>query len=346
MFSFAASWILWLLPLPFLVWWFVPAAKSVERSALKIPFLHRLQTVTSNEILSLPRWCYQMIFAYFIWALLVIAAAGPRWLGNLEHLPQSGRDIMMAVDLSGSMHIPDMTLHDQPADRLRVVKSVAARFIHARVGDRLGLILFGTRAYLQTPLTFDRKTVKSMLEDATIGLAGQQTALGDAIGLAIKRLMHYPKDNRVLILMTDGASNAGAVTPIVAAKLARKEGIKIYTIGLGADKMIVPGIFGAQIINPSQDLDEHTLKEIASLTGGLFFRAKNSEALVNIYKQLDKIEPVALKTQSFRPISPLYMWPLGGALLLSIVWAFVLWFFPWFRLMGRTYKENNAGELV
>lgn len=345
MFSFAASWILWLLPLPILVRWLVPSAKSVERVALKIPFLHRLGNVNNQQKFQFRGIYRRGLLAYLIWALLVIGAAGPQWLGPIENLPQTGRDIMLAVDLSGSMQIADMSLQGNAVNRLAVVKRVATKFIQARVGDRLGLILFGTRAYLQTPLTFDRHTVESMLNDATIGLAGQRTAIGDALGLAIKRLMHYPKDNRILILMTDGASNAGVVTPISAAKLAAKEGIKIYTIGLGADRMVVPGIFGSQIINPSQDLDEHALKEISDLTGGMFFRAKNSDALKNIYQRLDQIEPVASKSQTFRPISPLYTWPLGLALLLTFAWSLKWWVMPRWQLR-QAPADRQQGDLV
>ncbi len=170
-----------------------------------------------------------------------MAAARPQSVGETVHLPVTGRSIMLAVDLSGSMQTPDMRSGSHAVSRLAAVKAVAGEFIKHRAGDRLGLILFGDEAYLQVPLTLDRNTVRTLLDEAQIGLAGQQTAIGDAIGLAIKRLRDEPIKNRVLILLTDGASNAGNVDPLKAADLAAREGVRIYTIGVGADEMMVPG---------------------------------------------------------------------------------------------------------
>lgn len=223
MLHFAYIWLLVLLPLPWLVPYILPAAKPTEQAALKIPFFKRMQQLggslkhgAANQARG------QRIVAYLIWILIVIAAAGPEWLGAPQRLQQAGRNIMLAVDLSGSMQIPDMKLNNKEVDRLQMIKAVAGDFIDEREGDRVGLIVFGTRAYLQTPLTFDRKTVHAMLNDATIGLAGQMTNIGDAMGLAIKRLMQYPAQSRVLILLTDGASNSGTISPLEAAKMAEK----------------------------------------------------------------------------------------------------------------------------
>lgn len=206
------------------------------------------------------------------------------------------------------------------------MKQVANNFIDNRAGDRVGLIVFGSNAYLQTPLTFDRQTVQDMLNDATIGLAGSQTAIGDALGLAIKRLMQYPAQSRAIVLLTDGGNNAGAVTPLAAAKLAQQEGIKIYTIGIGAEQMMVPGLFGPQMVNPSSDLDIETLQQIASMTGGVFFRAKGGSDLKNIYTSIDKLEPTKGDQQQLRPIKPLYPWPLSLALFLSMLlsWRYLI----------------------
>ncbi len=322
MFSFALPWLLLLIPLPVPMRYLVPAATQTKARALKIPFYKDIvdiaqQTYGQRLIATgLRRW-----LVYFMWLLLVIAAAGPQWLGKPVNLPQTGRNIMLAIDLSGSMQIPDMSLEGRRVNRLAVVKNVAQQFIKQRVGDRVGLILFGSRAYLQTPLTFDRKTAESMLNDATIGLAGAQTAIGDAIGLAIKRLSKQPQGSRVLILLTDGVNNAGAVAPIEAAKLAAKNHIKIYTIGIGADRMLVPSIFGAQAVNPSRDLDTKTLQQMADISGGLFFRAKNTQALRQIYQRLNQLEPVSTQKSTFRPITPLYPWSLALALLLSVYLA-------------------------
>ena len=261
------------------------------------------------------------MFAYFIWALLLFSASQPQWLGNAVVLPQEGRNLLLALDVSGSMQIPDMKLRGVAVDRLTVTKSVANTFVEKRIGDRLGLILFGTKAYLQTPLTFDRKTIRHRLDDATIGLAGQRTAIGDAIGLAVKRLLQTPKDSRVLILLTDGANNAGALTPRQAAKIAADNHIKIYTIGLGSESMMIDGLLGPQMINPSNELDEETLKQIAKSTNGHYFRAQNTRELQQIYKTIDRLEPVNSDTTVFRPTTPLFYWPLLLALLLSFFLA-------------------------
>ncbi len=318
MIELALPWLLLLLPLPFLVYRFIPKGTPIIGSALRIPFYSQLSDMSHQQDLDKIPVNWRSACIALIWFLLILACSNPQWLGQAIELPRSGRDIMLAVDISGSMQIPDMVLRNEQTNRLVVVRDVASEFIKHRVGDRLGLILFGTKAYLQTPLTYDRNTVITMLEDATIGLAGQETALGDAIGLSIKRLMKQPERNRILVLLTDGASNTGAVNPLEAAKLAAKYHIRIYTIGLGSDQMLISTLLGQQIINPSQNLDEETLKEIAHITKGGFFRAKNSTALHQIYQKIDAIEPVVSDKAVFRPITPLYHWPLGFALLLSL----------------------------
>lgn len=194
---------------------------------------------------------------------------------------------------------------------------VGSQFIRRRTGDRLGLILFGRQAYLQTPLTFDRDTVRTLLREAVIGLAGKETAIGDAIGLAVKRLKDKAIDSRVLILLTDGANTAGEVEPTKAAELAAQHGLKIYTIGIGADEMVVRSFFGNRRINPSAELDEKTLTAIAQKTGGRYFRARNTKEFEEIYRILDQLEPVAKESQSFRPRTALYFWPLAVGLLIA-----------------------------
>lgn len=321
MLQFANPWILLCLPLPLLIRYGMPEAAMFASDALKVPFFARLaQLIREHQKplrFSISRW--RSVVCWVIWGLLVLAAAAPQWVGEPISQPRSGRALMLAVDLSGSMQTPDMNLAGLPADRLTVVKEVAKKFIEQRKGDRLGLILFGSRAYLQTPLTFDYQTVLHMLDDATIGLAGTETAIGDAIGIAVKRLRAYPRESRVLVLLTDGANNSGAITPFQAAKLAAAEGIKIYTIGVGADTLMVPGPFGSQMVNPSADLDEHALENIAEQTGGMFFRAKNTEALKHAYRTLDELEPIHTEHVVYRTVKPLYPWLLMLALLLSLV---------------------------
>ena len=221
---------------------------------------------------------------------------------------------MLAVDLSDSMRTGDFVIEDEQVNRLQATKRVASEFIERRRGDRLGLILFGTRAYLQTPLTFDSKTVNRLLQESAIGLAGERTAIGDAIGLAIKRLDLESENSRVLILMTDGANTAGEVTPLKAAQLAAERGLRIYTIGIGADEQIEDTWFGQRRVNPSAQLDEKTLREIATLTGGRYFRARDSQELAQIYLLLDELEPLPRDSRNLRPVRSLFMWPLAFAL--------------------------------
>ena len=279
-----------------------------------MPFLNDFSEGHSQSVSQAKQW--PLLLAIIAWSLLVIASARPQWLGDPIEQAVSGRDLMLAVDLSASMEEQDFFINKQPVDRLTAIKAVATDFINRRVGDRLGLVLFGTKAYLQTPLTFDRKTVQTLLNESAIGLAGENTAIGDAIGLAVKRLKNQPTDSRVLILLTDGANTAGEVTPIKAAELAKDNHLKIYTIGVGADEMIVRSFFGNRKVNPSRDLDENTLVKVAESTGGKYFRARNSDELNNIYMLLDQLEPVEKDKQYFRPHTELYPWPLGLALVL------------------------------
>ncbi|MFA6970788.1 MAG: VWA domain-containing protein [Gallionella sp.] len=317
MIHFEWPWLFLATPLPLLLRLLVPPADAIKEAALRVP---SLDTFTldggAQPGKRVPRRGL-MWGALLAWLLLVSAAARPVWLGDPVELPVSGRDLMLAVDISGSMQIEDIIQGGKQVSRLTAVKKVAGDFIERRVGDRIGLILFGSQAYVQTPLTFDRKTVQTLLQDAAIGLAGEQTAIGDAIGLAVKRLMQNRQGSKVLVLLTDGASNAGEVQPLKAAELAAKEGLTIYTIGIGADEMEVNSFFGSQRVNPSADLDEKTLSVIAGTTGGKYFRARDGKQLEQIYTLLDELQPVAQDKQTFRPQHALFYWPLGIALLLA-----------------------------
>ena len=223
------------------------------------------------------------------------------------------------------MEIAD--LDDEYTNRLEVVKQVAGDFIHRREGDRIGLILFGSEAYLQTPLTFDHTTVAGLLQDTVIGIAGRETAIGDAIGMAIKHLKHlqHAGEEAVLVLLTDGANNAGNVQPRKAAELAAQQKLRIYTIGVGGESHRVQGIFGMRMVNPSADLDEETLRTIARLTGGQYFRATDKNSLLAIYHQLDQLEPTQKGNRVVRPIDELFIWPLGFALIMSFLLALRWW---------------------
>lgn len=315
MIQFVWPWLMIALPLPWLLRRMLPPLLPAEQAALKVPFLDDFAARDAQTVAQPKTWPLQL--AMLAWLLLILASMRPQWLGEPIEQAVSGRDLMLAIDLSGSMEEQDFVINKQPVDRLTAAKWVADDFIGRRVGDRIGLILFGTQAYLQTPLTFDRKTVRTLLDESVIGLAGDNTAIGDAIGLAVKRLQNKPANSRVLILMTDGANTAGEVPPLKAAELAAKNQLKIYTIGIGADEMIVRSLFGTQKINPSRDLDEKTLLDIAQTTGGRYFRARDTSELNNIYMLLDQLEPVNKDSQFFRPRRELFYWPLAAALALA-----------------------------
>lgn len=319
-FAVAWPWALLASPLPLLAYALLPRRDVTTEAALKVPFFHALADARPSAR-SPTRWLV-LALAILAWAALMAASSRPQLIGEPLSLPVSGRDMMMAVDISGSMDTQDMELGGRAVTRLRAVKAVAGDFIERREGDRLGLILFGKRAYLQTPLTFDRATTRRLLDESAIGLAGKETAIGDAIGLAVKRLRDRPQDQRVLILLTDGANTAGEVAPLKAADLAAAERLRIYTIGVGADRMTVRSYFGGtRRINPSADLDEETLTRIAEKTGGRYFRARDTVGLAEIYALLDELEPVEQAQETYRPVRDLYVWPLALALLLGLTAA-------------------------
>lgn len=325
MIEWAWPWMLLLAPLPWLVRRVLPLARSQE-PALRAPFYEEWRQLGAGQgargghIRTLPA-----VALWLLWLLLLLAAARPTWIGEAIELPNSGRDLMLAVDISGSMQVEDMQLGKNLVSRVEAVRRVGAEFIDSRKGDRLGLILFGSNAYLQSPLSFDTATVKRFLQEAQIGFAGQETAIGDAIGLAVKRLKERPAQSRVLILLTDGQDTASSVRPLDAAQLATDLGIRIYTIGIGAERMTLPGLFGSSFgsrqVNPAADLDEATLQKIAQASGGQYFRARDPAELAGIYQLLDRLEPVEQATVTYRPRQALGYVPLLLALLVSFLLA-------------------------
>ncbi len=312
MFTFAWPWLWLALPLPLLSAWWLPPVQRQQAGTLRVPFPAALAPPRPHA----RRW--RMVLAVMAWLLLVSAAARPQWLDPNQPMVVSGRDLMLAVDISPSMQIDDLRLDEQRRNRLEVLQDRADTFLQRRHGDRLGLILFGAQAYVQAPLTFDRDTVRQLLAEAEIGFAGNATAIGDAIGLAVKRLRDSANDDAVVILLTDGANNAGELEPLEAAELARLSGVRIHTIGIGADSLHMEGVFGRERINPSADLDEALLRQVAALTGGEYFRARDTADLERIHAALDVLEPTP-QAIDLPPRQELYPWPLAAALLLGLV---------------------------
>ena len=336
MMSLLWPWALAILPLPFLLRLLMPRAKQSNDAALQVPHLSDYQ-LGENEayVNKSSRW--PLLLYTLAWICLVIAAARPQWTGEPVELPVSGRDLMLAIDISKSMDHP-IRHNSSSVSRITATKAVASSFIEKRVGDRIGLILFADQAYVQVPLTFDRATVNILLQEAFTGLAGQATAIGDAIGLAVKRVSKQRGDNtsstaiqknisddRVLILLTDGVSNRGEITPLKAAELAAKKGLKIYTVGIGN--------------RGSRELDETTLREIARITGGQYFRAYTTADLLKIYSLLDQLEPVEKEVKSYRPIKALFYIPLSAGLALAALLALFV-YAPQFSL--SSFNRSTA----
>lgn len=311
-------WALTIAPLPLLYRWLRKPA-DIQLRALRAPLLANAAGEASSAATNSWRKSLLLLALWLIWLCTLLALSRPIWIGEPVALPTNGRDILLAVDISGSMEREDMRLNGQTVNRLVAVKAVVGDFVIERQGDRLGLILFGEKAYLQTPLTFDRQTMQTLLYEAQLGFAGNGTAIGDAIGLSVKRLQERPENHRVVILLTDGANNAGELDPLKAAELASRAKVKIYTIGIGAEVMKTRSIFGSRITNPSADLDEKTLSGIAEATGGQYFRARNPQELVAIYSELNRLEPIEQDAETIRPIAALYYWPLSLAFGLSLI---------------------------
>ena len=305
MFSFELPTIFLLAPLPLLIWRWLPRAPTPQH-AISAPFFAQWRDLGKTATARAGhRRLARQVTMLLIWTSLLLASARPVWLGDHQTQQVSGREMLLAVDLSESMTIEDMQLSGQQVPRIIAVKRVVSDFVARRQGDKVGLVLFGSQAYYHVPLTFDLATLSTMLLEAQPGFAGQTTAIGDAIGLSVKHLLERPEQSRVVVLLTDGANTAGTMDPVKAARLAATAGIKIYAIGVGANEMMIPGLFGSSLgarrINPSADLDEDSLTQIAELTGGRYFRATNTQELNDIYALLDQLEPTGVDDIVFRP---------------------------------------------
>ncbi|RUO43842.1 IMP dehydrogenase [Aliidiomarina taiwanensis] len=324
MFSFAWSWVLLLLPLPLVL--LFAKSSGVDTAKLHFPgSASRGLTGTQAPSLSNLQRLRQLFLPFIVWCCVVVAAAQPRWLGEPIPTQQQAREILIAMDLSGSMRQEDMRMNGQPVSRLYAAHHILADFIRRRQGDRIGLIIYADSAHMYVPLTSDLDTVARLAEEAELGLVGSQTALGDAIGLAIKSFITSNSEQRVILMLTDGMINAGRIGPEEAILLAKNNDVRIHTIGIGADEMVVPSLFGERRINPSQELNEPFLTEVAHASGGEYFRARNVREMERIYSLIDQLEPVQSEQQQFRPQRSLVHWPLGLGLLCVLLHAGLFW---------------------
>lgn len=312
--ALAWPWALLALPLPWLMrWW---PRRNAAAPALRVPYAAGA-LAELGQASGVAAWRIGRLLLWLAWACLCVAMARPQQLGEPVTPPQQGRQMMLAVDVSGSMSEPDMMLGNQVVQRLSAAKAVLADFLDRRAGDRVGLLIFGERAYTLTPITADLTTVRNQLTDSEVGLAGRDTAIGDAIALAVKRLREQPEGQRVLILLTDGVSNAGVLQPLRAAELAKAEGVRVYPVAFGGDGGM--SLFGVQIAAGDDPVDEATLRRIAELTGGRAFRARNTDELAGIYAELDRLEPITAAGAAVRPYIERYAWPLALAMLLGVL---------------------------
>lgn len=310
--ALAWPWALLALPLPWLMrWW---PRRNAAAPALRVPYAAGA-LAELGQAGGVAGWRIGRLLLWLAWACLCVAMARPQQLGEPVTPPQQGRQMMLAVDVSGSMSEPDMMLGNQVVQRLSAAKAVLADFLDRRAGDRVGLLIFGERAYTLTPITADLTTVRNQLTDSEVGLAGRDTAIGDAIALAVKRLREQPEGQRVLILLTDGVSNAGVLQPLRAAELAKAEGVRVYPVAFGGEGGM--SLFGVQIAAGDDPVDEATLRRIAELTGGRAFRARNTDELAGIYAELDRLEPITAAGAAVRPYIERYAWPLALAMLLG-----------------------------
>jgi len=326
MFSFHWPWLALLLPLPLLVWKFWPRHHKPsdyysqgEGTTLLHPALGRLaSTFLSARSLTHTGSLQKTVMLALLWLALILALMRPEWLEPYSEVRTEGYDLMLVIDTSRSMEALDFSVDGRQVTRMAVVKGVIGRFIQAREGDRIGMVVFGSQAFVFSPMTLDVSAVHALVDSIVSRMAGDGTAIGDAVGLGVKKLRERPEGSRVMILLTDGENTEGSLPPRLAGQLAAKEGIRIYTIGVGS-KGLVPFIEDGRMTKQKMEIDEELLSELADITGGAYFRATDTAALEKIYQRIDALEKTQAESRSVMIPSPLYRWPLGVALLVLLV---------------------------
>lgn len=314
----------WLLLLPLVVYFMFPAIKKTYGDALKVPFLadiKQIQSVSGKGISFKPAVfsAIKIFLLALVWVLMVLALCRPQWVGKPIPVKNEGREILLVVDISNSMSEEDFQYKNKMYSRLTAVKNVIDNFIDKRTSDRIGLVLFGTQAYLQAPLTYDKQSVKEILWNADAGMAGNSTSIGDAVGVALKNLAESEgkPENKVIILLTDGENNDGSLSLPQAIALAKEEGVKIYTIGAGSDsENFFGGLFSIPV---NTGLDEESLQALAEETKGNYFRAKDVNSLFQIYNEIDKLEPMTSEGRYVQEVKELYPYAAAMALILFMI---------------------------
>lgn len=315
--------LLWLLIIPVCVYFILPSARRMYGDALKTPFLQDIAEIKSNFksirfVRSSARSSYlKMFLMSLVWLCLITALCRPQWVGEPVRVKNEGRDIVLAVDISTSMLERDFEYQRKYYTRLAVVKEVVSQFIDKRGEDKIGLLLFGTRAYMQVPLTYDKQAIKDVLSVVAAGMAGNSTSIGDAIGVALKNMPADDKAAKIIILLTDGENNDGSLSMPQAIELAQQEDVKIYTIGVGSDEVSMFG--GLLTMSRDAGIDEESLKKLASATEGTYFRAKDTDSLQKVYEQINQLEPQKQEGRFVQETKEFFYYPASLALLLFML---------------------------
>lgn len=327
MIEFAFPYALFLLLLPWLVYYLLPPMKGMYGDALKVPFIADLKRISiksggiwKSSDNKNAHFSLKFVWLYSVWILLCLAVARPQIAGEPRRIPNEGRDIMLVLDISTSMLETDFSYQGHRLTRLDAVKKTAADFVQKRASDRIGLILFGTRAYLQAPLTYDKAAVKDILYSMQAGMAGDSTSIGDALALALKNMrMTDRPDSQVIILLTDGENNDGSLSMGEAIKLAAQENIKVYTIGVGSPNLFFKMLTAVGL----QGIDEGELRKLAETTKGQYFRAASAADLQKVYQMIDALEATTDEEKYVQELKEIYYIPLSAAWLLALIAAFV-----------------------
>lgn len=328
MIRFANPQMFWLLLVPLCVYHILPAVKQMYGDALKVPFVGELAEIENQTKLKdklraqfkVP--IVKILLLAIIWGVLSAALARPQWVGEPMRVKNEGRDILLVVDISNSMQERDFAYQGRYYDRLSAVKHVVSQFVDKRTEDKIGLVLFGTRAYLQVPLTYDKQSLKDVLAATDAGMAGNSTSIGDAVGVALKNMPTEDKSAKIIILLTDGENNDGSISMPQAVELAADENVKIYTIGVGSDEVsFLGGLFS---MPRDSSLDEAGLKKLAQTTAGTYFRAKDVDSLQKIYEQIDKSEPQTQEGRYVQETKDLFYIPASAALLLFMLLIMIM----------------------
>lgn len=317
MLSLAYPWLLLLVVLPWLLRYWLPEYRE-SRPALKVPFMARLVEASGqtpgkgSAVLAGHRG--QRVVLFLVWTLLIVALARPQWLEEPLVEERSLRDMLLLVDLSGSMDIADFTDDvGNQINRLTAVKQVLNNFLEQRQGDRIGLVFFGSAPFVQAPFSDDLETLQELLDEAVVGMAGPKTVIGDALGLALNLFEEHEVEERVVILLTDGNDTGSVIPPDQAAQIAFDQGVTVHVVGVGSST-----------VKDEQPLDEKTLQAIAQVSGGEYFKADDQQQLASIYETLDQLTPRKVEGRSYRPRRELYFWPLGGVMILFMGFHLIL----------------------